>query len=65
MNAPSTEPTLEELERALDNAETAYICADYIDSPKRREFELAETRKLRDSLRAQVAAARARQGASA
>lgn len=60
-DAPPTEPTLAELERALDHAETEYICADYIDNTARRSAELNRLSRQRQLLRNQVAAAREKQ----
>ncbi len=56
--APPTEPTLAELERALDHAETEYICADFIDDSKRRDAERTRWAERRQELRDQVAEAK-------
>lgn len=64
MSAQSVDLTLAELERALDHAKAEYVFADYIDNTQRRDFERDRLSKRRQQLRDQVAAARAKQGAS-
>lgn len=59
-SAPSTEPTLDDLRRSLDHAETEYVCADFIDNTARRDQQLAYWRHRRDDLRAMVAEAEGR-----
>lgn len=61
--APPTEPTLAELERALDHVETEYICADYIESTVRRDAERGRLAERRQQLRNLVGAAREKQKA--
>lgn len=55
MDAPSIVPTLADLQSALDSAERDLVCADMIDDFKRRAREMAECRRRRDDLRAQIA----------
>lgn len=55
---PPTEPSLAELERALDHAETEYICADFIDDTNRRDAERTRWAERRQQLRDQVADAK-------
>lgn len=59
-SAPSLLPSLDDLRRSLDHAETEYVCADFIDDTTRREQQRARWRRRRDDLRAQVAAAERR-----
>ncbi|CAM5656438.1 hypothetical protein MAUB1S_11417 [Mycolicibacterium aubagnense] len=55
---PPSEPTLTELERALDHAETEYICADFIDNTGRRDAERTRWADRRRQLQERVSAAR-------
>jgi hypothetical protein len=56
----SVEPSLDDLRRSLDHAETEYICADFIDNTARRDQQLSYWRRRRDDLRNKVAAAEGR-----
>jgi hypothetical protein len=55
MSAPSIVPTLADLQSALDSAERDLVCADMIDDFRRREVDMAECRRRRDGLNAQIA----------
>ena len=59
-SAPSIEPTLDDLRRSLDHAETEFVCADFIDNTARRDQQRDYWRGRRDDLRAKVAAAEGR-----
>jgi hypothetical protein len=53
--APSFMPTLATLQEALERAERELICADMIDNHQRRQTEMAEARRHRDAVKAQIA----------
>ncbi|MER8762850.1 hypothetical protein [Mesorhizobium sp. M0968] len=55
MNTPSLVPTLDDLRSELDRAERELVCADMIDNGQRREIEMADARRRRDSIKAQIA----------
>ncbi|TGT72947.1 hypothetical protein EN802_13800 [bacterium M00.F.Ca.ET.159.01.1.1] len=55
IDAPSVAPSLDELRRALDHAETELACADMIDNQARREKETSLCRRRRDDIKAQIA----------
>ncbi|RVD44906.1 hypothetical protein EN742_00745 [Mesorhizobium sp. M4A.F.Ca.ET.020.02.1.1] len=52
---PSTAPSLDDLRRALDHAETELACADMIDNQARRVAETDRCRRRRDDIKAQIA----------
>ncbi|RWO37281.1 MAG: hypothetical protein EOS11_28760 [Mesorhizobium sp.] len=55
MNTPSLAPTLADLQSELDRAERDLVCADMIDNHQRRDIEMAEARRRRDGIKAQIA----------
>ncbi|TGP22337.1 MULTISPECIES: hypothetical protein [unclassified Mesorhizobium] len=55
IDAPSIAPTLDDLRRALDHAETELACADMIDNQARRVAETERCRRRRDDIKAQIA----------
>jgi hypothetical protein len=55
MDAPSIDPSLHDLRRSLDHAETELACADMIDNQARRVAETERCRRRRDDLKAQIA----------
>lgn len=55
MPTPPLAPTLAQLEADLERAERAIVCADYIDKEARRQVELADARRRRDAIKAQIA----------
>ncbi|MGX9145891.1 hypothetical protein [Mesorhizobium sp. 128a] len=55
VEAPSIAPSLDDLRRALDHAETELVCADMIDDMRRRGAEMDRCRRRRDDLKAQIA----------
>jgi hypothetical protein len=52
---PSIAPSLDDLRRSLDHAETELACADMIDNQARRVAETERCRRRRDDLKAKIA----------
>ncbi|TIU02374.1 MAG: hypothetical protein E5W43_01125 [Mesorhizobium sp.] len=55
IDAPPMSPSLDDLRRALEHADTELACADMIDNQVRRVAETERCRRRRDDIKAQIA----------